>query len=85
MTNKHTSALTITIAGHYSFRNSLTCVGNAKHVLTIMISVMIFQNPMTQLNVLGTAITVIGAAMYSYVDEYKSRIQAATSEVGKST
>eukprot|EP00009_Paramoeba_aestuarina_P008359 CAMPEP_0201508504 /NCGR_PEP_ID=MMETSP0161_2-20130828/1857_1 /ASSEMBLY_ACC=CAM_ASM_000251 /TAXON_ID=180227 /ORGANISM="Neoparamoeba aestuarina, Strain SoJaBio B1-5/56/2" /LENGTH=185 /DNA_ID=CAMNT_0047903197 /DNA_START=473 /DNA_END=1030 /DNA_ORIENTATION=- len=51
----HTSALTVTICG------------NVKCVLTIMISVLIFQNPISLLNFMGTLLTVIGAAIYSYL------------------
>jgi uncharacterized membrane protein len=59
MTNKKTSALTITVAG------------NVKHVLTILISVMIFQNPISYLNIIGTIVTIFGAIIYSYVDYTK--------------
>eukprot|EP01120_Amphizonella_sp_Union-15-10_P001334 TRINITY_DN113_c0_g2_i1.p1 TRINITY_DN113_c0_g2~~TRINITY_DN113_c0_g2_i1.p1 ORF type:complete len:339 (-),score=46.89 TRINITY_DN113_c0_g2_i1:29-1045(-) len=55
VTTKKTSALTVTIAG------------NVKHVATIILSVMVFKNPISNLNAIGTVITVIGAAVYSYL------------------
>jgi len=56
MTNKLTSPLSITVAG------------NVKHVVTILISVWYFKNPISNLNAIGTFITIIGAALYSYLD-----------------
>jgi len=51
----HTSALTVTICG------------NVKCVLTILISVIIFQNPISKLNFMGTVLTILGASIYSYL------------------
>jgi len=56
MTNKLTSPLSITVAG------------NVKHVVTILISVWYFKNPISTLNGIGTIITIFGAALYSYLD-----------------
>jgi len=56
MTNKLTSPLSITVAG------------NVKHVVTILISVWYFKNPISTLNGIGTLITIIGAGLYSYLD-----------------
>jgi len=56
MTNKLTSPLSITVAG------------NVKHVVTILISVWYFKNPISTLNAFGTVITIFGAAVYSYLD-----------------
>jgi uncharacterized membrane protein len=60
MTTQKTSALTVTVAG------------NVKHVTTIMFSIIIFNNPISFLNAVGTFVAVIGAAVYSYI-EYKSK------------
>lgn len=61
---KHTSALTVTIAG------------NVKHVATICVSIAIFKNPVSGLNALGIVITSLGAALYSLI-EYREAIAAA--------
>lgn len=60
MTTKMTSALTVTVAG------------NVKHIMTIIFSILIFHNPVSAMNALGTLITVFGAAIYSWL-EYKSK------------
>jgi len=52
---RHTSALTVTVCG------------NVKAVLTILISVSVFQNPISLLNFCGTLITICGASFYSYL------------------
>lgn len=57
---KLTSALTVTI------------VGNVKHVITIILSIVIFRNKVSLLNALGITTTVIGAALYSVI-EYKEK------------
>lgn len=62
---KLTSALTVTI------------VGNVKHVATIILSIVIFRNPVSLLNALGILITVAGAAAYSFVD-YATAIAKGT-------
>jgi drug/metabolite transporter (DMT)-like permease len=53
---KLTSALTVTI------------VGNCKHVVTILLSIAIFRNPVSLLNAIGIFVTIVGAASYSAVD-----------------
>jgi drug/metabolite transporter (DMT)-like permease len=55
-TNQKTSALTVTV------------IGNIKHIVTIVLSIIIFGTPLTLLNITGTAITVIGAFIYSLVE-----------------
>jgi solute carrier family 35 (GDP-fucose transporter), member C1 len=62
-TTKKTSALTVTVGG------------NLKHMATIIISVIIFQNPISLLNGIGIALAAIGAAVYSYV-EYTDKINS---------
>lgn len=61
---KLTSALTVTI------------VGNVKHVVTILLSIIIFRNKVSLLNAVGITTTVIGAGLYSVV-EYKEKVKAA--------
>jgi len=56
MTTKKLSALTVTVGG------------NIKHVSTIVLSVILFHDPITVLNLLGTTIAIMGAAYYSYID-----------------
>jgi drug/metabolite transporter (DMT)-like permease len=56
MTTKKTSALTVTVAG------------NVKHILTIVLSIVVFQNPISFMNGLGTVITLVGAILYSGYD-----------------
>ena len=60
MTTKMTSALTVTVAG------------NVKHIATIVISIILFSNPVSMMNALGTLLTVIGAGVYSYIEYQKS-------------
>lgn len=60
MTTKKTSALTVTVAG------------NVKHIVTIALSIMVFSTPLSFMNGLGIIITVIGAAIYSYL-EYEGK------------
>lgn len=51
----HCSAVTINVAG------------NLKVAVSILVSWLLFRNPMTALNVLGCAITVGGCTIYGYV------------------
>jgi drug/metabolite transporter (DMT)-like permease len=60
MTTKKTSALTVTVAG------------NVKHIVTIAFSILIFNTPVSTTNFVGILVTVIGAALYSYL-EYKAK------------
>jgi len=57
-TNQKTSPLTLTVGG------------NVKQVLTIVLSIVIFQNPVTLLSSIGMIVTLVGAAIYSAV-KYK--------------
>ena len=41
--------------------------GNLKVAVSILVSWLLFQNPMSLLNVLGCAITVAGCTVYGYV------------------
>lgn len=68
MTTKKTSALTVTVAG------------NVKHILTILLSVMMFKNPISLLNGVGTLVTLVGAVVYSFL-EYNEK--ARTKVPGK--
>ena len=70
MTTKKTSALAVTIGG------------NVKHATTIVLSVLLFRNPITTVNALGTVTTILGAGWYSWID-YKSKQQKAESELSK--
>jgi len=67
MFTKHTSPLTVTIAG------------NVKQVLTILLSVIIFQSPLTMINLTGTIIAVVGAMSYSYV-QYQAKHNASKAD-----
>lgn len=60
ITTKKTSALTITIAG------------NVKHVATIAASVIVFKNPISLLNAIGSFMAFAGAGWYSMLD-YKEK------------
>eukprot|EP00741_Cyanophora_paradoxa_P002820 tig00000632_g2737.t1 len=53
--NQVTSALSITVAG------------NAKEALTIVVSVFVFKNTVTPLNLFGTVVTICGSCLYSYL------------------
>lgn len=55
-TNQKTSALTVTV------------IGNLKHIITIVLSIIIFDTPLTMLNIFGTVVTVIGAGIYSIIE-----------------
>ncbi|CAO3693825.1 unnamed protein product [Rhizopus stolonifer] len=70
--NKKTSALTMTVAG------------NVKQVLSIVLSVVIFDLSITAMNGLGILFTLMGGAWYSKVqlNEKKSKISPADSLLG---
>merc|ERR1712070_77343 len=55
MTTRTTSPLTLTIAG------------NVKGVVTIILSVALFNTPLLFWNVIGIVTTILGAAWYSYL------------------
>ncbi|KAJ3038304.1 UAA transporter [Rhizophlyctis rosea] len=55
-TNKKTGALTICVAG------------NVKQVLSIILAIIIFHTTVSARNGLGIVITLVGGALYSYVD-----------------
>jgi len=46
----------------------VTIAGNAKHVVTIILSVVAFATPVTPLNVVGTVLTVLAVGYYTYID-----------------
>jgi hypothetical protein len=54
--NKMAGALTITVCG------------NVKQALTIMLGIVLFHVQVGFVNALGTLITIVGAAWYSYVE-----------------
>mmetsp|Transcript_3570 Transcript_3570/g.9725 ORF Transcript_3570/g.9725 Transcript_3570/m.9725 type:complete len:330 (+) Transcript_3570:40-1029(+) len=56
---------------------TMSVCGNVKCVLTILISVVLFQNPISTLNALGTVITIVTAAIYSYVSYQLQQQQKA--------
>ncbi|KAJ3167149.1 UAA transporter [Geranomyces variabilis] len=64
--NRRTSALTMCVAG------------NVKQVLSIILSVAIFQLHITTTNAAGILITLLGGIWYSYVD-YREKSSAAVS------
>eukprot|EP00741_Cyanophora_paradoxa_P022979 tig00021532_g22198.t1 len=70
--NQVTSALSITVAG------------NAKEALTIVVSLLIFRNPVSPLNALGTALAIAGSALYSAL-QYReaTRSVAAAAAAGR--
>jgi len=63
MFTKHTSALTVTIAG------------NVKNTLTIVISIFIFSTPLTLLNAIGSVIAISGAIIYSFLSKSNVDLQ----------
>lgn len=67
MATKNSSALSVTVAG------------NVKHIVTIVASVIVFANPISFINAVGTTITLIGAAMYSLYD-YKLKRAPVTNK-----
>ncbi|KAJ3430291.1 solute carrier family 35 member e4 [Anaeramoeba flamelloides] len=60
--NKETSALTINIAG------------NIKHLCTIIISVVLFKNPFSKLNVVGAILATAGTIWYTSILNSKKKI-----------
>jgi len=56
--NRFTSPLTITVGG------------NIKQVCTIVLSILIFRNPVTLLSATGMTITTLGAVFYSMLKYY---------------
>jgi len=58
--NKKTSAVTMSVCG------------NIKQVLTVLLSVLIFNLSINRLNMFGISVTMAGGAYYSYV-EYQSK------------
>ncbi|KAL6049632.1 Integral membrane protein [Balamuthia mandrillaris] len=58
-TNQLTSPLTLTVAG------------NVKQIITIILSIVIFQNIVTATSGIGMVITIFGAAIYSYLSYKK--------------
>lgn len=46
---------------------TINVAGNLKVAISILVSWILFQNPMTGLNVLGCAITVSGCTVYGYI------------------
>lgn len=63
ITTKKTSALTVTVAG------------NVKHIITIITSVIIFQNPISPLNAIGSIIAILGAMLYSWNDYMEKELK----------
>ncbi|RDX81122.1 putative sugar phosphate/phosphate translocator, partial [Mucuna pruriens] len=53
LVTKHTSALTLQV------------LGNAKGAVAVVVSILIFKNPISMIGMLGYAITVIGVILYS--------------------
>jgi drug/metabolite transporter (DMT)-like permease len=52
---------------YYTSAVTLSVLGNVKVVLSIFISVLVFQNELTGMGVLGCAITLAGVYMYQQV------------------
>lgn len=63
ITTKKTSALTVTVAG------------NVKHIVTIIASVIVFQNPISSLNAFGSVIAILGAMFYSWNDYIEKELK----------
>ncbi|KAK3674041.1 hypothetical protein LTR78_006244 [Recurvomyces mirabilis] len=63
-TNKVAGALTISVCG------------NVKQALTIMLGVVLFSVPMGRMNIVGTLITVVGAAWFSKVELDNKKIRS---------
>ncbi|KAL3037931.1 hypothetical protein AAZX31_01G100200 [Glycine max] len=53
LVTKHTSALTLQV------------LGNAKGAVAVVVSILIFKNPISMIGMLGYALTVIGVILYS--------------------
>ncbi|KAF3616095.1 putative sugar phosphate/phosphate translocator [Capsicum annuum] len=67
LVTKHTSALTLQVTGS-SLGNSLwqkcKVLGNAKGAVAVVISILIFQNPVTFIGIAGYTMTVMGVVAY---------------------
>jgi len=68
-----TSAVTFNIAG------------NAKIAIAILLSWLIFRNPMNAMNVLGCAITICGCTYYGYVRQRLSEAEKKGAAAGERT
>lgn len=61
LVTKHTSALTLQV------------LGNAKGAVAVVISILIFRNPVSITGMLGYALTVIGVVLYSEAKKRSKR------------
>ncbi|TKY63414.1 sugar phosphate/phosphate translocator [Spatholobus suberectus] len=61
LVTKHTSALTLQV------------LGNAKGAVAVVVSILIFKNPISMIGMLGYALTVIGVILYSETKKRYSR------------
>ncbi|RVW16567.1 UDP-URONIC ACID TRANSPORTER 1 [Vitis vinifera] len=63
LVTKHTSPLTLQVQ-HLWLLFSLSVLGNAKGAVAVVISILIFQNPVTVVGISGYTITVLGVVAY---------------------
>ncbi|XP_020215855.1 probable sugar phosphate/phosphate translocator At3g11320 [Cajanus cajan] len=61
LVTKHTSALTLQV------------LGNAKGAVAVVVSILIFKNPISMIGMLGYALTVVGVILYSETKKRYSR------------
>ncbi|RWW80408.1 hypothetical protein BHE74_00011247 [Ensete ventricosum] len=61
LVTKHTSALTLQVR----FLHNVIVLGNAKGAVAVVVSILIFKNPVTVTGMFGYTITVIGVILYS--------------------
>ena len=47
------------------FLKSLQVLGNAKGAVAVVVSILIFKNPISMIGMFGYALTVIGVILYS--------------------
>lgn len=48
-----------------SFVKSFQVLGNAKGAVAVVVSILIFKNPISMIGMLGYALTIIGVILYS--------------------
>ena len=70
-------AFSLNVANFYATKLAgplvITILGNIKHILTILISIIVFSTQITWRNALGILITISGAMYYSYLNHIESQ------------
>ncbi|GLJ26544.1 hypothetical protein SUGI_0514190 [Cryptomeria japonica] len=68
---------------HSTTAVTFNVAGNMKVAVAIMVSWLIFRNPISILNAIGCAITLLGCTFYGYVRHKLSQSQSQDAAVGK--